>query len=228
MPAKRLDSSPSPVKKFDILATSDLSKDGLFLHAALSTSEGEATNKCEIRYFHMGPPLFPWRGEFDAIGSCELSTKQNGTIREFVNRQWADQKAEKKRLEELGLWDKNAQYRILPPYSRPRKGSPLWRYSCVGFVLLAYKKAKVDLLVGPCPLKAVADLKDLYPSQFHDALDDETLRKNFGLSDGDKWPVVLVGYLLHAMDRSSDQINGENATPYQPQEGDEFFPRQSS
>ena len=56
-------------------------------------------------------------------------------------------------------------------------------------------------------------------------LDDEATRKDFGLREGDRWPVVLVGYVMHAMNRPSEEINGEKATPYAPQEGDEYFPR---
>ncbi len=228
MPSQRLNDTLAPVKKFDILAMSDEVKDGLMLHAALSNVTMEATNSCKIKTIHMGPPFGRKTAEFDAVGSCELTEKQAARIEEFIDRQWAARKAERERLSKLGLpQNPIAQYRIQPPHSRPRKGSALTRYSCVGFVLLAYKRARIELLSGPSPLKTVEELKDLYPPFFHPILDDEDKRKDFGLREGDRWPVVLAGYILHATNRPLDQVNGTNATPYQPQEGDEYFPRQA-
>jgi hypothetical protein len=231
MPAQRLDGSPCPVNKFDILAISDDVEDGLMTHAALSLETLEATNATPISFIHMGPP-FGTRTlqldstlQFDAVGSCELTGKQLVKIKEFIDRQWADRRKDRKRLAKLGLkQEPRAQYRIQPPYSRPNKGSTVIRYSCVGFVMLAYKKARIELVSGPRPLKTIEQLKQLYPFA-SSLLDDADEREYMGLGNGDRWPVMLVGYVLHAMDRPPGEISGEDAKPYLPKEGDEYFPR---
>ena len=200
------------------------------LHAVLSDEDVDATDTSKVKSIHMGPPFGRIRQlAFAAVGSCELSTKHVARITEFVDQQFSARKAERLRLAKLGLpQNPMAQYRIQPPYSRPRKGCSQIRYSCVGFVLLAYKSARIELVSSACPLRTVEDLKSLYPPIFHAALDDETQRIGMGLDRGNRWPVMLVGYVLHALNRTSDQIIGKNATQYQPQEGDEFFPRQPS
>lgn len=46
------------------------------------------------------------------------------------------------------------------------------------------------------------------------------LLNRFGLQGDGPWRVVLAGYVLHALDRSSDEIRTE---PYLAQSGDELF-----
>ena len=226
MPAQRLGETPSSIKTFDILAFSDTADDDLMLHAALSSEDIDATKNCSINIIHMGPPFRRDARNFDAVESCELTTQQFAKIKEFVDLQFSARTAEKDRLKKLGMPATiRGQYRIQPPSSRPRKGSALTRYSCVGFVLLAYKKARIQLLAGPSPLKTIDQIKALNPPWTHPYLDDESQRKDFGLREGTQWPVVLVGYVLHAMNRPSKAISGKDATPYLPKEGDEYFPR---
>lgn len=82
--------------------------------------------------------------------------------------------------------------------------------------------ARVKLLMGPYPPKTVDQLKRLYPDAAM-YLDDPDQRKALGLETGDRWPVILVGYVLHSLRREAVEINGPDAQPYCPQEGDEFF-----
>lgn len=230
MPAQRLYSAqPAAVHPYDVLAQSDGTSD-LMLHALLcneAASQNGITDSSVLRTFHMGPPLGPRRDLCDAVGSANLSADQRRKIKSFVDDRRAEKEAEKRRLRARGLsWNATAQYRIQPAATRPSRRFPLWRFSCVGLVLEAYKTARVYLLAPPLPLKTVADLKRLYP-QFASELDDPDTRHDLGIGTGDRWPVALVGYVVHSLARTAAEINGAGAQPYQPHVGDEFYPRQN-
>ena len=51
-------------------------------------------------------------------------------------------------------------------------------------------------------------------------LDNPDRRERLGLQGDGPWRVVLAGYLLHALDRTGDEIRAE---PYVAKSGDEFF-----
>lgn len=233
MSSKVLDSSPSQVRRFDVLTMSHPDSSRLMLHAVLSFEDGtrnDVTNVTRLKSYHMGPPLgITDKLTFDAVGTCDLSEQQNAQINEFVERQKQDRKAERKRRQKLGVkWDAREQYRIQPPFTRPNKNFPMWRYSCVGFVLLAYRNAKIELIDSPnSPLKTLDQIKQLYPEQQTRELDDPNTRQKVGLGNGDRWPVVLAGYLLHSLARPTAEVNGETSTPYTASDGDEFFPHAS-
>lgn len=226
MPAARLTSRASVVCPYDVLARSDGATD-LMLHALLCNEadvRDDVTDKTVLRAFHMGPPLGPRRDSCDAFGTANLTAQQKTKIKSFIDERREECAAEKKRQSELGSrWDARSQYLIHPEATPPTPGYSLWRFNCVGFVLQAYLRARIKLVTGPYPLKTVDDLKRLYPGAAI-YLDDPDQRTALGLESGDRWPVVLVGYLLHSMQRSVERINGPSAEPYCPREGDEFFP----
>ena len=106
-------------------------------------------------------------------------------------------------------------------------------YKRQGFVLRVYKRgADIQLLQAPSPLRSLSEIQALYPRA---DLSKKFRQKWLGVGPGtgtdrggeECWPVDLVGYLLHALNRSAEEINGAKATPYQPKEGDEHFPRQA-
>lgn len=229
MPAQRLSNQPATTHPFDVLAQSD-GVGNLMLHALLcneSATRNDVTNDTIINSFHMGPPLGPRRAACDAVGSANLTDEQREKVKTFIKDRREEKAAEKKRLQALGLdWDSSSQYRIQPAATRPSRKHPLWRFSCVGLVLQAYKAARVSLLRRPFPLKTADDLKRVYP-HFASDLEDADTRIHLGIGTGDRWPVALVGYVMHSLARPSEEINGPAAEPYQPQEGDEYFPRES-
>lgn len=225
MPAARLTSQPTVVHPYDVLAQSD-GTTGLMLHALICNEanvRADVTDNTELRAFHMGPPLLRSGETCDAFGTANLTATQRAKIKSFLDERQAERAAERRRQAELGgHWDAGSQYRIHPPATPPTPDYPLWRFNCVGFVLLAYQRARIKLLIGPYPLKTVNDLKRLYPDAA-DYLDDPDRRKWLGLENGEGWPVILVGYVLHSLRREAGENNGPDAEPYCPQEGDEFF-----
>jgi len=97
------------------------------------------------------------------------------------------------------------------------------RFSCVGFVLEAYREAQIDLLrtnVALLPLVGLDALKVQYPV-FAPLLNSPRVRAEFGIGGDGPWPVVLAGYVINALDRPETAIR---STPYRATAGDEFFP----
>lgn len=199
---------------------------GLMLHALLcieANVRADVTDKTVLRAFHMGPPLGRKSARCNTYGTANLTAAQKAKIKTFIDGRRKEREAEEKRISELGgRWDARSQYCIHPAASPPTADYPVWRFSCVGLVLQAYQRARIELLTEPYPLKTVDHLKQFYPSVAR-YLDDPNHRKALGLEGDDGWPVILVGYVLHSLRRTVAEINGPDAEPYRPQAGDELF-----
>jgi hypothetical protein len=227
MPAQRTSHSvPVSASPGNMLAKSNGVSD-LMVHAMLFDEDNErndVTSTTQLRIAHMGPPLGRATFTCDAIGRIDLSEDQKIRIKKFI-AQCKD--ASDKRKEEYRKRGKKADprelYVILPSAKPPNGDFSYWRFSCVGFVKKAYEELKVRLLIGPFPERTLAELKNFYTG-FAKELDDASTRAAMGIGTGDRWPVELVGYLLHSIARSDEEVI---AKPYNPQEGDEHFPRQS-
>lgn len=86
-------------------------------------------------------------------------------------------------------------------------------------MLRAYEEAQIYLIDrGNLPVVDLVTLKQAYP-HFARLLDRQNLRKKLGIAEGDAWPVVLVGYLMHSLSRTRSEIM---AGPYVAEKGDEF------
>ena len=226
MPARSLSNDPSTVDPFDVLAQSD-GTSNLMIHALLcneAESRGDVTRQSEIKCAHMGPPLGLRVNRCDAVGSADLNDTHRRKIKVFLDDRLKERSSEKDRLRLLGRSNEiRTEYRIQPPATKPSRAFPLWRFSCVGFVLQSYLAARIQLLGSPLPLKTVEELKRLYPGAA-DSLDDPNFRDRVGISHGDRWPVALVGYVLNSLARDVAAIL---AIPYVPEPGDEMFPRET-
>ena len=223
MPARTLSDEPTTIDPFDVLGKNDGSSN-LMLHALLcneTATRTDVTRASTIECSHMGPPLGQRRYSCDVVGAAGLSDDHRRKIKVFVDERLNERAAEKERRRKLGLrFDSRVEYRIHPPATRPSGTFPLWRFSCVGFVLQAYQAARIQLLGSPLPLKSLDELKRLYPFHAQQLGDPET-RARLGIGEGDRWPVVLVGYVINSLSRSITEIHEE---PYVPQSGDEYFP----
>ena len=231
MPAGRLSQTPSTVKTYDVLGK-DGDTQGLVAHAMLcneASPRNDVTHGAELEVVHMGPPFEAASREAHVTGSADLTEKQRMKIKTFVDRQLPSAKAEKSRQ----AVTKRPQYVIHKSIEPPAGKYSCWRFSCIGFVLKAYQTARIKLLAEPRPLKTVAQIQELYSGEVAEALDNENFRKRYGLATGtgvkrngeEAWPIDLVGYVFHALNRDASTINGPAAIPYQPQAGDEYFPR---
>jgi len=223
MPAWTLTDEPTTIHPFDVLGQSD-GTSHLMVHALLcneTESRTDVTKQSNIRCTHMGPPLGQRSSSCDAVGSAGLNDTHRRKIKVFVDDRLMERAAEKKRGR---LNDLIAEYRIHPSATRPSREFPLWRFSCVGFVLEAYNAAGIRLLGAPLPFKTLDELKQLYPRHARH-LDDSDNRTRLGIGEGDRWPVALVGYVLNSLSRAVKQIHSDE---YVPQPGDEYFPPEPS
>jgi hypothetical protein len=200
----------------------------LMVHAMLfdeDTDRSDVTSTTQLRIAHMGPPLGRATTSSDAIGGITLSEDQKLRIKKFIaqSKDASDKRKEEYRKRGIKA-DPRELYVILPSAKPPNGDFTYWRFSCVGFVLKAYEELKIVLLNGPIPERTLEELKKFYPG-FEDTLDDADTRLEMGIGTGDRWPVELVGYLLHSLARSDAEVM---AGPYTPSLGDEYFPRQNT
>lgn len=230
MPASRLSTEPSTVEPYDVLGWGNEAS-GLMTHAMLCNepdTRDDVTNTTLLEIAHMGPPLDALPHEAHAVGNAGLSEKQWMKIKTFVDRQLSASEAARARQRTIGY----RQFIIHKSAEPPSPGFSLWRFSCVGFVLRAYSTARINLLSDPRPLKTLAEIKDVYPDQA-DRLDKESTQNRLGVGPGtgadrdgeEAWPIDLVSYVFHSLARDVSAINGPDSVPYQPKEGDEYFPR---
>lgn len=223
MPARRLSDQPTRLAPYDILGRTDGSTD-LMVHALLCNelhSRTDVTQTSAINCVHMGPPLGRCAGVCEAVGSAGLGEGRRRKVKDFVNNRFQERKAARKRWQTAGQPKTlRMEYRIYPAATKPSPEFSLWRFSCTGFVLEAYRTARIRLLGEPLPQISLVQLKTYYP-EVADKLDDFGFRKRMGIGEGDRWPVSLVGYLLNSLAREVDEIH---KTPYVPQSGDEYFP----
>jgi len=224
MPAWILSAEPTHVTPFDVLAQGSGGSD-LMVHALLFYEESARTDVVKgalLKCVHMGPPFSQRDRQVDAVGTAVLTDEDIRKIKTFADDRLRERKAEEERLKRIKQEDSlRVEYCIHHPSQKPTAIFSLWRFSCVGFVLQAYRTARIELPGTPLPLRTLDELKQFYPT--HAAkLDDPETRKQLGIDQGDSWPVALVGYVLHSLSRQPTEIRG---TPHAPKSGDEYFPR---
>ena len=219
-------SSDTPIKidQYDVLAMGD--ENGLLFHAMLceKTSEGVCLGDT-VDLVDMCPPLDRRSNAPTVIGNAGLTAKQKRKIKAFIDRELQESLAAQARSSAAGL----RQYVVYKAYMPPNERVSFWRYSCIGFVLRAYRKARIKLLAPPSPFISVEDIKRFYPRQA-DMLDKVPRLRRLGIGPGtgrmvegvECWPVDLVAYGLHSLARGPEDIE---STPYRPVKGDEFYPR---
>jgi hypothetical protein len=221
MPAWILDDQPRPIGKHDVCATYGQVANVL-THALLCDEDVNSARlvtkaTANVRCIHMGPPLRPQSKDIDVFGSAELSTGERLQIKAFVDDRLLERKSQKKRLQLLGERLKTEdEYVICPAFLPPSPSQPLWRFNCAGFVLQAYLEADITLLDESVPVVDMNRLIEAYPWA-EDQLSDSETRRKMGVGEGEEWPVVFVGYVIHSLSRSSVEIR---AQPYVAKEAD--------
>jgi hypothetical protein len=225
MTAERLTAQPTPVTQYDVVGRDSehqatfVSHLGLALDAQATITVGAELNVAEMR-----PPLTEAGDTWPIaiVGTVPLTNDERNQIRVFLDE----------RAGEYGSKNRNSnapvaaprQYTIHPHVRRPTADCSYHRYSCVGLVIEAYREAGVDLLLTDdqhLPRVTLALLRWAY-ADLGRRLDDPRTRARYGLAGDGPWPVVLPGYVLHALARDETEIR---KAPYPPQAGDELFPR---
>ena len=93
------------------------------------------------------------------------------------------------------------------------------RYSCAGFVLDAHCKIDIELLKIDTEALPEVDQQKIASAYPEVSISPRRLAR-YGLKGNGPYRIVLAGYVLHALNRPTDQIRRE---PYQVQTGDEQF-----
>ncbi len=222
MPSWRVEGNDVTLAQFDVLGEDG--GPGFVRHTGLAAEEGQHSRH-DVDVFDMGPPLrTPGQMRADAQGTARLTDDEERKIWDFIDRH-ASEHAATRTLSDLALLKHAAAiYCIYPhttPYLEEDGKYARDRFSCVGFVFEAYKRAGIVLLDGTTvPRVSLEKLKQSYPGFFASMLDNPGFRESMGLRDAEEWPVMLCGYLFHALNRSPEEIRGK---PYVAREGDEFF-----
>ena len=217
MPAIDLADYSSTLGRFDVVGERSKTTPDFVRHVALLDSdESEISGGDTVRVVHMGPPL-EMGAQFcvDVAGRIPLTPDEINTIKTWIATVEAEYRSQ--------FAHKLDQYVIDPPWSDFRDKNTgmrrFRRYSCAGFVLDAHAQVDVQLLVidtNELPEVSSETVKTAYP----EASSHPVLLAKWGLKGDGPWRIVLAGYVLHALDRSSDEIRAE---PYLAQAGDELF-----
>ena len=222
MPACRLGDEPCALRLYDVGAVSDFNANDFIAHVVLSTQvRSDLVRKnAEINAFHMGPPLRDAKLSIDAIGSAELQPGHVRRIKLFIDERLQEIKAHRKRISSSGQKQSaEDEYTIHPSARPPDRIRPHWRFSCSGFVLMAYSEAGIRLISDNAPLLTLDMLKQAYPFAVN-RLDDPNFRQKMGLIGTGPWPVILAGYVINSLRR---EVNEIHSSPYVPVSGDECF-----
>lgn len=221
MPAWRTSENPAhTVFRYDVLGwhaegnPESPSGQGSFVrHVGLADGEAEMS-PADVHVVHMRPPLRggDTPGRADVVGRAELTDDEQNKVGVFVGKYLAEQEALAKTLD---------GYCVLPHSVETRNGDVvvITRFSCAGFVFEAYRAARITLLDLPSmPNVSLDTLRTAYPDI---PLDRGRFRDHFGLDGDGPWPVMLPGYLLHALNRDGGSIK---SIPHRPRAGEEHFP----
>lgn len=217
MPAFDLAEQAASLSRFDVVGQHSEEVPKFVRHVALFNLDNrDVDHGGTVDVVHMGPPLKTGKQlSADVAGRVPLTNDEINAIETWIEKvadEYRDHKVRGRR-----------QYRIDPPWkdvSDKNTGVRRYRqYSCAGFVLYAHLRVDVSLLMidkERLPEVSRETLEAAYPDDFR----SPDLLSRFGLQGNGPWPVVLAGYVLHALDRSSDEIRAE---PYVAQSGDELF-----
>lgn len=219
MPAIRVGSRRIDVTLHDAIGE-DGSDQRFVVHLALASEAVYGVlPQQEVRVHHVAPPAEGTMA-VDVVGSAGLTHDDAKAIEDFLNRHLLEVQAEAMR-------DRFSRY-VLCPHVAPVFGDDgeviYVRFNCAGFVVEAYKEAGIQLVDTDALPRIERDRLAIAYSVVRSPRFEKLNRQyGWGLDDReDRWPVLMPGYVLHAFDRTCEEIR---STPYRPQLGDEVFPR---
>ncbi len=214
MPTINFDQGLQILSRYDVIGERAEGETRFVKHVGLLDEDNQLVEMGdEVSVVHMGPPL-EQRGTTKAhvAGHVPLTTDEIKIISTWFE----------KIVDEYPR-SPTKQYVIYPPCkdeSDPNTGARRYRrYSCAGFVLDGHLQVNIELLnIDESELPDV-DRQSIV-SAYPDAEGHANLLLYWGLEGDGPWKVVLAGYVLHALNRSTDQIR---QGPYRAKQGDEQF-----
>jgi hypothetical protein len=197
-------------------------------HVGLATSAG-SQDSAQIPICEMRPPLHgrdaPGQMTADVVGSAALTDNEIMKITNFVDRHAVEHAS----LLEMGMFARLRavpQMYIVHPHAEPYREEDgrytRMRFSCAGFVLEAYRKARIRLLdTKVLPLADLEHIRPGYPTEFRLMENGPISPEQLGLEGDGPWRVLMCGYLFHALNRDAASVRSE---PYDPRIEDRYFP----
>jgi hypothetical protein len=218
VPSYRVAGSTLSVSRFDVVGQ-DGAESGFIGHAGLADSAG-SQSAARIPVLDMGPPLHGHgnagyvRG--DVVGSAALTHDEVQKIKTFVDRHANEHLLFSQFSTSQLIQAAPQMYCVLPHASPVYEVDGRYarmRFSCAGFVLEAYKKARIELLdLNGLPVVDMAIIAAAYP-QTRFIQSRMISAEALGLGGTGPWPVLLCGYLFHALDREAGVIRLKAYTP---------------
>jgi hypothetical protein len=226
VPSYRVAGSTLSLSIFDVVGQ-DSDESGFIDHTGLAEFAG-SQNAAKIPVLDMGPPLHGQGGSghvrANVVGSATLTADEVQKIKTFVNRN-ANEHLVFLQFSMSQLIKAAPQMYCVHPHA-----SPLYeddgryarmRFSCAGFVLEAYRKARIKLMdSNDLPMVDIGVIRSAYPEQIRLVEGRRISSEALGLEGSGPWPVLLCGYLFHALNRDADVIRHE---PYAPSIADRYF-----
>jgi len=217
MPAIDLTQGPKTVSCYDVVGQRAEGQTRFVKHVGLLNEDNRLVEMDdEVSVLHMGPPLE--RGGTIKVHVAGRVPLTNDEIKKFST--WVEKIADEYKELRVG---KRAQYIIYPPWKDEYDSNTgvrrYRRYSCAGFVLDGHRQVDIELL--EIDADALPDVdKQTIMSAYPDARRYASQLPKYGLEGNGPWKVVLAGYVLHALNRPTDQIRRK---PYQAKYGNEQF-----
>ncbi len=219
MPSYRVALGSVTLAMFDVVGR-DGDEPAFIGHAGLADSAG-SHNAAKISVLDMGPPLHgqgtPGHMSADVVGSATLTDDEVKKITNFINRHASEHRSflEFSRTELINAAPK--MYIVRPhakPFDEEDGRYARMRFSCAGFVLEAYRKARIRFLDSKAlPSVEMDDIRLCYPLEIRLMEDGKVTPEDLGLEGDGPWPVLLCGYLFHALNRDAGTVRSEQYVP---------------
>ena len=217
MPTFDLLQGPQTLARYDVIGEHSANSPRFVRHIALYNADGDEVNHGQrLDVVHMGPPLEP-NGKIRAhvAGRVPLTSAEIARIEVWIEKRIDEYRESKP--------DAGRQYIIDPPWKDEldtNTGVRIYRrFSCAGFVLDAHLQVDIELLVMDKQALPEVDEQTLASGYPHAVRKWDRIA-DFGMEGEGPWRIVLAGYVLHALNRSGEEIRHE---AYQAQVGDERF-----
>ena len=189
-------------------------------HVGLAMSTGKHSAD-GVPVVDMAPPLHGQdeygRMKADVVGNAVLTDDDRRKIATFVDRHAGEHEAFRQ-LGGLELLSTFPRIYIVYPHMKPFHEEDgryaRMRFSCAGFVLEAYKRARIRLLDPEALPRVEMDaIRPCYPQLVGHVERGRISLEDLGLEGDGPWPVLLCGYLFHALNRDSAAVRSKPYTP---------------
>ena len=223
MGAVRIGQQSSSIRAYDALGQDSDTVTEFICHIGMASAaavEPVASQGVAVNWVEMGPPLLVPQGNkpvgstakpVDVVGTLELTASEHKQIEAFIDEVDA----------ELQSIEKLRQYTVHPHFRDRDASNSARRFSCAGLVQKAYEYANIDLVdTAALPGVGLDTVLAAYPDM-QSGLTNPRMRQRVGLDGDGPWPILLPGYLFHAMNRDPQVCR---STPHKPSSGEGFFP----